>query len=94
MDMLIIGCIWLVLGIFLGIMASVAESNPLPIGIAILIGLGVFYVTKGLSNNNNNNNSEYPTAMDVYQGKTTLKIIYEDGVAVDSVVVFKTIKDK
>lgn len=30
-----------------------------------------------------------PTAMDVYQGKTTLEITYRDGVAVDSVVVFK-----
>ena len=30
-----------------------------------------------------------PTAMDVYQGKTTLEITYKDGVEVDSVVVFK-----
>ena len=30
-----------------------------------------------------------PTAMDVYQGKTTLEYTYRDGVAVDSIVVFK-----
>ena len=30
-----------------------------------------------------------PTAMDVYQGKTTLEITYKEGVPVDSVVVFK-----
>ena len=30
-----------------------------------------------------------PSAMDVYQGKTTLEITYRDGVAIDSVVVFK-----
>lgn len=30
-----------------------------------------------------------PTALDVYQGKTTLEITYKDGVPVDSVVVFK-----
>jgi len=30
-----------------------------------------------------------PTAMDVYKGKTTLEITYKDGVAIDSVVVFK-----
>lgn len=30
-----------------------------------------------------------PTALDVYQGKTTLEITYRDSVAVDSVVVFK-----
>ena len=30
-----------------------------------------------------------PSALDVYQGKTTLEITYKDGVPVDSVVVFK-----
>ena len=30
-----------------------------------------------------------PTAMDVYQGKTTLEVTYKDGVPLDSVVVFK-----
>ena len=30
-----------------------------------------------------------PTAMDVYQGKTTLEITYKDGVPVDSTVVWK-----
>jgi hypothetical protein len=30
-----------------------------------------------------------PTAMDVYQGKTTLEITYKDSVVIDSVVVFK-----
>ena len=30
-----------------------------------------------------------PTAMDVYRGKATIAVTYEDGVPVDSVVVFK-----
>ena len=30
-----------------------------------------------------------PTAMDVYQGKTTLEITYRDSIPVDSIVVFK-----
>lgn len=33
-----------------------------------------------------------PTAMDVYQGKTTLEITYKDGIPVDSIVVFKNKK--
>ena len=33
-----------------------------------------------------------PTAMDVYQGKTTLEITYKDSVAVDSTAVFKIYK--
>lgn len=30
-----------------------------------------------------------PTALDVYQGKTTLETTYKDGIPIDSVVVFK-----
>ena len=30
-----------------------------------------------------------PTALDVYQGKTTIEITYRDSIPVDSVVVFK-----
>ena len=33
--------------------------------------------------------AKQPTAMDVYQGKTTLEITYKDGVPIDSTVVFK-----
>ena len=91
MDIIVIGYIWMVSGIIFGIIVSCAKSDPLPIIAVVLTGLGVFGVTKRLSNYNDNN-FEYPTAMDVYQGKTTLKITYEDSVAVDSVVVFKTTK--
>ena len=31
----------------------------------------------------------HPTALDVYQGKTTIKYAIRDGVKIDSVVVFK-----
>lgn len=34
-------------------------------------------------------NMNEPTAMDVYQGNTTLEITYRDGVPIDSVAVFK-----
>lgn len=33
-----------------------------------------------------------PTALHVYQGRTTLEITYKDSIPVDSVVVFKTDK--
>jgi hypothetical protein len=35
------------------------------------------------------NSKDNPTALDVYQGKTTLEITYRDSISVDSVVVFK-----
>ena len=34
-------------------------------------------------------NKNTPTAMDVYQDKTTLEITYKDSVQIDSIVVFK-----
>ena len=34
-------------------------------------------------------NRNTPTAMDVYQGKTTLEITYKDSMRIDSIVVFK-----
>lgn len=36
--------------------------------------------------------NHYPKAIDVYRGKTTLKITYENNVPVDTVVVFKNRK--
>lgn len=35
------------------------------------------------------NNYETPTALDVYQGKTTLEITYRDSIPVDTIVIFK-----
>lgn len=37
----------------------------------------------------NDSSKDEPTAIDVYQGKTTLEITYRDSIPVDSVVVFK-----
>lgn len=50
------------------------------IGISII---GTFSMVFSILNNNK------PSAIDVYRGKTTLEITYKDGVAIDSVVVFK-----
>lgn len=44
------------------------------------------------SNEFNQNDSiemTIPTAKDVYDGKTTLRIVYEDSIPVDTIVVFK-----
>ena len=43
-------------------------------------------LTGALIDYNSKNN---PTALDVYQGKTTLEITYKDNIPVDSVVVLK-----
>lgn len=56
---------------------------------AILLTISeiIFFVL--LSSYNNRNT---PTALDVYQGKTTLEITYRDSIPVDSVVVLKEFK--
>ena len=56
-------------------------------GLAFLLGvIGAYLLSGGLIMYQESNK---PTAMDVYQGKTTLEITYKDGVPIDSVVVFK-----
>ena len=35
--------------------------------------------------------SDNPQAIDVYRGKTTLQVTYQDSIAIDSVVVYKKI---
>ena len=52
--------------------------------IEIFAYIGCFVLGYGLAKN-----TTTPTAMDVYQGKTTLEITYRDSISVDSVVVFK-----
>lgn len=78
--LLIIRIILAILGAVMGIHSNV---NPIP---TLFVSLGFIFIVSGIIGLNNKNK---PTAMDVYQGKTTLEITYRDGVAVDSIVVFK-----
>lgn len=50
-------------------------------GVFMILGIAGFV---GIKEKNNT-----PTALDVYQGNTTLEITYRDSIPVDSVVVFK-----
>lgn len=52
---------------------------------SVLISIGILLVLVGIVSILSKN----PTALDVYQGKTTLEITYRDSIPVDSVVVFK-----
>jgi FtsH-binding integral membrane protein len=56
-------------------------------GFAFLFGvIGAYILSGGVMMHQE---SHKPTAMDVYQNKTTLEITYKDDIPVDSVVVFK-----
>ena len=50
----------------------------------ILFAVGEFFIIISLIEHHNK-----PSAIDVYQGKTTLEITYKDNIPIDSVVVFK-----
>ena len=52
----------------------------------LLTGLTILFIILALPDEDKN----IPTAMDVYQGKTTLEITYRDSIPVDSVVVWKS----
>lgn len=59
-------------------------DNGMTLGIiiAILIFIEAYIISCIIS-------EPTPTALNVYQGKTTLEITYKDSIPVDSVVVFK-----
>lgn len=48
----------------------------------LAIGVGALCINEGLK-------ITKPQAIDVYRGKTTLKITYKDSIPIDTVVVFK-----
>ena len=75
--LIILSFLVIIVGIILRFMdeAPLLDVNIIIIG-SISLFVGLFII-------------DTPTAMDVYRGKTTLEIIYKDGVPVDSVVVFK-----
>lgn len=74
------GVFLLILGVCVGIKYN---TNPLPT-IFMVVGTIICLCLIAPSKSN-----DKPTALDVYQGKTTLEITYKDGVPIDSVVVFK-----
>lgn len=81
--------IWLILGIFLVILSiclgmAIMHASDEKIGVIISYTgfiFGLFLIIWYVNNK--------PKAIDVYKGKTELRITYEGNTPVDSVVVFK-----
>lgn len=77
-------CILLIilfLGIYLICDENLKNSSTCVLSAIVLLSVSVGYIMNHFNNK--------PTALDVYQDKTTLKVSYVDGVPVDSVVLFK-----
>lgn len=52
---------------------------------SVLISIDILLVLVGIVSISSKN----PTALDVYQGKTTLEITYRDSIPVDTIVIYK-----
>lgn len=76
----IFGVFLIILGAGVGIRYN---TNPLPT-IFSVVGIIICFCAIAPYESN-----DKPTALDVYQGKTTLEITYRDSIPVDSVVVYK-----
>lgn len=59
------------------------------IGMLILGTLAAICIYVALTDDGCPYSKNTPTALDVYRGKTTLKITYRDSVAIDSTVIYK-----
>lgn len=80
---LFIFAILLILGVILLVIGTV-KNNTLTTAFSGVIISWAFYSLIEYKEKRN-----YPTAIDVYRGKTTLQITYRDSIPVDTVVVFK-----
>lgn len=79
-SLIFLGIIFIFLGVCVGIRNN---TNPIP---TIMIVVGIIICFCAIAPYESN---DKPTALDVYQGKTTLEITYRDNIPVDSVVVYK-----
>ena len=90
--MIVFGIIMIAIGLIVTLFAIIIEIKDLDICITALGWFAGSLFTLGLSVLMFCTNNE-PTAMDVYQGKTTLQYTIVDSVKVDSVVVWKIKED-
>lgn len=81
---LIIGILYMVVSLLIGLIClflkrynSIVWTIALTLYIAGILNIIIYHAT------------EAPSALDVYKGKTVLKITYEDKVPVDTVVIYK-----
>ena len=66
----------------IGLSATNEDTYGLTVLCILAIAIGVSCISEGLR-------TTTPRAIDVYRGKTTLKITYKDSIPVDTIVVFK-----
>lgn len=83
--LLFLGGLSFLAGVSMIIYNSNVDSESIFWGLILLI-IGELVVTLAIASEVR---SKYPSALDVYNGKTHLEITYRDSIPIDSVVVFK-----
>lgn len=78
-----LGAIFILGAFIISIVALCEHKNPIPLIVFVSMFLG-YSIILGLRIKD-----KHPTAIEVYQGKTTLEVTYRDSIPVDSVVVYK-----
>lgn len=81
---LIAGMLYMAVGLLISIISCFLKQKGICLTIAFTL-----YIAGTLNAMIYNYAIEAPSALDVYKGKTILKITYEDKVPVDTVVIYK-----
>ena len=86
---LVSGILFMAVGLVIFFICANIEQNGIkPIVALILCATGMLNILFY------SNGDIHPSAMDVYKGKTVLRITYEDKVPVDTVVIYKKGSEK
>lgn len=91
MGIIIINAIGAVIALVGAILHAIKDNFKWAIIFTLCFALNITSLVLNSNEFNQNDSIEMskPTAKDVYDGKTTLRIVYEDSIPVDTIVVFK-----
>ena len=92
MTIVIINVVGVIFSLIFAISNVIKDDFKWAIIFTLCLGLNMISLAVNLNklySQNDNVEISQPTAKDVYDGKTTLRIVYEDSIPVDTIVVFK-----
>lgn len=91
MILIILNIVSAIMSLIFAISNAIKDDFKWAIIFTLCFALNITYLVFNSNEFNQNDSIEMskPTAKDVYDGKTTLRIVYEDSIPVDTIVVFK-----
>ena len=91
MILVILNIVSAIVSLILAISNAVKDDFKWAIIFTLCFALNITSLVLNSNKFNQNDSIEMskPTAKDVYDGKTTLRIVYEDSIPIDTIVVFK-----